>query len=735
MALNIGELVGFIRADDRGMRRGLDDAELRMRGFQRDVTGRLRTLDGRFATTGELIAAGLRDGTDEGRRFNFQLGRIISVGRGLVGVAGTLGKMGLLIGAAVPVAGALVATLSQIAPAAAVGVSALLAVKLATTTLKLAMHGVEDAAKAALDPDNPEAYAEAVKKLSPEAKKFTDALRKMAPQLVELRKQVQDRVFAGLNVEMERTAKAVAPALRKAFERTGDSLNRMAKDVAKSARDLSDRGIFGQALDSATKSLENVEKVPGRITTSLGLLAAAAGPSLERLAKKADEVSARILDSLTESFESGRLERAIDGAIDAFAQLGRIGKNVFKGIGNIIGGVTDEAGSLFFILERISEGFERFTASNEFQSVLQELVKTAEELVDQVLPLLREAFNQLAPVIKELGPPIRDFIREIGPELKPVLQELGPILRDLAVIFREQMPVAIEFVKGALKALTVVLGIVGWVLRNVIVPAVTWVADILNSKYVKAIATTSEETAHKIGEILRKFESFRSAVATVMWQIIGKLWGFISAIATFSQRIGTSIGEAIGDFRSLPGAVRAAVDSALRWIQGLPGRARNALGDLSRKLFPSGSSLVQGFINGIWSKLGEVANAAASIVGAARSYFPFSPAKEGPFSGKGWTLYSGQSVSEALAAGMASRADAVRSAAAGLMGAAHDAMAGVPLPGMAGGLPGGGFAAAGAPTGGVQTVRIVVDGPQEMTRLIRKIVQVDGRGSVQTAFG
>lgn len=713
MALNIGSLVGLIRADDSGMRRGLTDAELRMRGFQRDIEGRLRRLDGTFAATGELMAAGLRDGTHEGRRFNFQLGRIISVGRGLAGVVGSAARIGLVIGAAVPLAAGLVAALSQIAPAAAVGVSALVALQLATKTLKIAMVGVEDAAKAALDPDGAEAYAEAVKKLSPEAKKFTDVLRDMAPKLDKFRKQVQDRVFADFNTELERTAKSVAPDMRRAVLRTGDSLNRMAKGAAKAARDLGDRGVLGRALDSATKSLGSMEEIPGRIVKSLGHLAAASGPSLERLAKKADEVSARITDSLTKSFESGELERAIDGAVDAIKQLGRIGKNIFGGLGNIVGGVTDEAGSLFFILERISKGFERFTASDEFQSVLQELVKTAEELVDQALPLLREAFNQLAPVIRELGPPIRDFIREIGPELIPVLQELGPILLDLARIVKEQMPFAIKFTKAALEALTFVLKIVGWVVRNLVLPVIRKISEILNSQYVEGIATASRMTSKKIGEIVQKFDRFRSAVAENIGIATRKLLGLVGTVAGWARQVAGSVNRVAGVFRGIPGAVM------------------RALGGLASALWNSGRSMISGFISGILSRIPGVRSAAARVVAAARAFFPFSPAKEGPFSGKGWTLYSGRAISESLAAGIRSRQGAVSAAVSGLMTGAHPGMPG------AGGLPGWAQGAqfGGVPQGGVQTVRIEVSGPDEVKRLIRKIVQVDGRGSVQTAFG
>ncbi|MEV7907617.1 hypothetical protein, partial [Streptomyces anulatus] len=56
-------------------------------------------------------------------------------------------------------------------------------------------------------------------------------------------------------------------------------------------------------------------------------------------------------------------------------------------------------------------------------------------------------------------------------------------------------------------------------------------------------------------------------------------------------------------------------------------------------------------------------NAASDILGRIRDLFPFSPAKEGPFSGRGWTLFSGMSLAEGFADGMTRGAGLVRSAA------------------------------------------------------------------------
>ncbi|MET9954207.1 hypothetical protein ABZ135_22025 [Streptomyces sp. NPDC006339] len=72
MALNVGELVALIRADDHGLRHGISEADLRLAGFQRDVNGRLRTLNGRFVdetrVMAQLVADGLANGSNAGLR-------------------------------------------------------------------------------------------------------------------------------------------------------------------------------------------------------------------------------------------------------------------------------------------------------------------------------------------------------------------------------------------------------------------------------------------------------------------------------------------------------------------------------------------------------------------------------------------------------------------------------------------------------------------------------------------
>ena len=59
----------------------------------------------------------------------------------------------------------------------------------------------------------------------------------------------------------------------------------------------------------------------------------------------------------------------------------------------------------------------------------------------------------------------------------------------------------------------------------------------------------------------------------------------------------------------------------------------------------------------------DVSGVVHSIVQDVRNFFPFSPAKKGPFSGDGYTLYSGQKLMRDFAKGMAMEAPTLASTA------------------------------------------------------------------------
>lgn len=162
-------------------------------------------------------------------------------------------------------------------------------------------------------------------------------------------------------------------------------------------------------------------------------------------------------------------------------------------------------------------------------------------------------------------------------------------------------------------------------------------------------------------------------VATTVWDaIVGFVTGIPDRIMAGLQFLANLAGKALQWFGGVKDAAMDKLGEAVEWVKGIPGRIMDALGNLGSKLFGSGKELIQGFINGIKNMIGKVTDAVGGILNKVRDFFPFSPAKQGPFSGKGWVLYSGESTGEAYAEGIQNTATKAVSSARGLVGGVSD---------------------------------------------------------------
>lgn len=541
------------------------------------------------------------------QRINQLLGRLGEGSRSALGgvtpLALGVGKLGVAVGAAIPAVSSLVTTLLQVAPAAAVGTSAMLAMRLTAGTLAIAMIGVSDAIERAFDPElSPDEFHKSLKDLAPEARLFVDQLHTMRRELRGIQQGVQNRVFRDLDEVLVSLGQRTAPVVTNALNQTANSLNAMAKETALAANRLSSSGILGQALDGATQGLQNLEAVPGRLATSFTVLAAGAAPAFDRITRAIDAVTARIQEKLLRSLDDGSLQRAIDGAVSSIDQLFTILGNFGEAASNIFGGLTQNGGGLFDVLEKVSEAFVKLTASKEFQTILEELSLTVGELVDAALPLIKEALIALAPVIAELAPLVREFIKEIGPELIPVIQELAPLLLDLVKIVQEQLPFAIEFTKAALQTLTFVLGVVHRVMEVAIIPIVRKVADVLNSDFVRAIAAASRFATGNVPLIGDIFGRMRETVVTAVNNVLVRLGRFVLDLkSTFVRGVANMISDVVAEFERLPSRILGALFGLIGDMTGL------------------GSDAIQGFANGLVSGVGRVIGIARSIADSVSS--------------------------------------------------------------------------------------------------------------------
>ena len=115
-----------------------------------------------------------------------------------------------------------------------------------------------------------------------------------------------------------------------------------------------------------------------------------------------------------------------------------------------------------------------------------------------------------------------------------------------------------------------------------------------------------------------------------------------------------------GFMRRVATGLVAGISSLLITAGGIPGQIAGALMARSFELFTAGAVLIGAFARGIASAIGAAVAAALTVVAAVKGAFPQSPAKYGPFSGKGYTIHSGRKLIDDFGRGMTERADALR---------------------------------------------------------------------------
>ena len=656
------------------------------------------------------------DAEGDTNRLNLSFGDLSASILGAVGSAARLTVVGGVASQAIPLVAALASSVASIAPAAAAGVTGFVALKTASATLKVALLGVSDAIGAVFDPNaDPAALEEALKNLSDNARSFVLVLNDMKPALDDLRLDIQGRTFRGLDQILKQVATATFPALRRATTDYAESFNKMARGIGSSAVQLGESGTLGRALDSSTDAFEDLEKIPGQVVTAIGQLAAAGGPLLNKLSSNIEKLADRASKSLGEAFESGRLEQSVNAAGDVISQLGRIAGNVFGAIGNVLSVASEQGDGLFGTLEKLTGALEEATASQGFKDALSALIGVGATLVDTILPLITEAFKILGPVIEELAPPVQELISLIGEKLLEFLPVVAPLIEQIAILFGqvltavqplieeginiliEIMPSLVELFEALSPLIEDITPFVQYFAvgaKEILVPALEVLIEVLIFLIggIRQVIMWVED----IGESVIAFAEgpIADTLTTAVRFAAALLKGDWSGAWEIADQAVQSAGVAIVrhtlqmgiDVRDLLTRIFAQVtrDFITAW-NGLVGQAQrggrgviNAVAQMGSNIvasvnrliggmYQAGINIVSSLVRGMLSQLGSAVSAARRIVGGIRDFFPSSPAKKGPFSGRGYPFFSGQAIVNSLTDGIESRSRSLDAAMGGLL--------------------------------------------------------------------
>nr|DAN17992.1 MAG TPA: tail tape measure protein [Caudoviricetes sp.] len=342
--------------------------------------------------------------------------------------------------------------------------------------------------------------------------------------------------------------------------------------------------------------------------------------------------------------------------------------------------------------------------------VLSQFGQTVMNIGAAVMPVLQNAFALIMPLISQaislvmqLFSALSPLISQVAAALMPALTAIGTALANLAAAVLPGLAAAVQVVFSVLQMLMpviqTVLSVVGSIVSVVLTVVSQVIAAVINaaavvSSVISAVLTVVSAlvagvTAF-IGSILAVVggcvstvsalvagvvNTVVSLIGSLVSSVLSAISGLVSGVASFFQSIVSTMSSAAssaysavtGAFNSMVGAVSGAVGNLMGVVSGIPGQITGFFAGAGSWLVDSGRAIIDGLVSGIQSAIGGALGAVGGAVSQIRAFFPFSPAKTGPFSGHGYTTFSGKALMEGWAEGIGGGTGSVVSAITGAM--------------------------------------------------------------------
>lgn len=323
-------------------------------------------------------------------------------------------------------------------------------------------------------------------------------------------------------------------------------------------------------------------------------------------------------------------------------------------------------------------------------------------LASAVLPVINAWITAFAPVLAALVERVIVFATAIATSVTPVINNLAALVQ-----------AALPMITAAWTLMANTIQAVITAAFPVIEAVISTAMSVINSVISIVLAAIQGDWSG----VWSGIQSLASAIWSGIQSIIGAGISFVQSVISAGLGLIQGVWDAAWGavsslfsaiWEGIKGAASAGVDTVVSVVTGIKDRIVGFFAGAGQWLVDAGRSILEGLQNGIMGAIGSVTSAVSGAVGRIRDLFPFSPAKAGPFSGHGYTTYSGRALMSDWGRSIAKAAPtAVRSAASAMDGVqaalSRDVSMGLSM------TPMGGMRAAAA-MGGTGSPQVILNG-------------------------
>jgi phage-related protein len=357
----------------------------------------------------------------------------------------------------------------------------------------------------------------------------------------------------------------------------------------------------------------------------------------------------------------------------------------FEKLAPAIGPLTDAFNDLLTKMGPKLDGF--FTKLSDSFVGLSDAIKADPELFSSlfvgllnIIPMVINGITGLANIFRFVVDTVRNQLAPAFAELKAAMAPISAAFKDasggMSIMQAVMLTVKATFTLFV-AAIAVTVRAIALLARGVTAFArsvrATWQNTLTVTRAVWAAVRTAVTTAvaRVRGAVTAGMAAVSRAVSTANARIRGAFsaaWAAIrgvvargialvqSVISSGMSRASSAVSGAWGRIRS---AFSRGVSSAVAVVRGLPGRVLGIIRGMAGAMYSSGYSMLSSLASGISAGFSRAISAASSGLSRLRSFFPFSPAKRGPFAGAGYTTHSGEALVRDFASSISKTAAAV----------------------------------------------------------------------------
>ncbi len=275
---------------------------------------------------------------------------------------------------------------------------------------------------------------------------------------------------------------------------------------------------------------------------------------------------------------------------------------------------------------------------------------------------------QLSASMATLGTALMPVVSGIASLAATIVTTLSPVLTQIVSAVMAYMPQVQSIVQTALTTIQTVWNVVWPALSAVLSPILSAISALVQGAMTVIQGVINVVLGFISGDWSQVWMGIQQVAQGIWDGITGLVSGAINAVSSvISGVLGTissvwngiwsSVSSFVSDtWTKVTTAVSNGVQSVLDFVGSIPDKIMSFFSDAGSWLLDAGKSIIQGLIDGITGMINGAVSAVTGVVDTIRSFFPFSPAKRGPFSGHGYTTWSGRALMEDWGKGMESGA-------------------------------------------------------------------------------